>query len=274
MKNFPLVTFLIAILIILVVSCKMESSIPNNTNQRPNLLVGAASNLEYIFTDMGIDFEKQTGDKVIFAFGSSGNLARQLEHGAKFDLYASADPSYVEYLENLGLVIPEGSSIFAQGLLVAITFLGNEPHTSWEELALSDNVRFIAVANPSSAPYGYQSLSMLQGSSIWQHIQEKIIITESAAQVVHLVSSRNADLGFTAQSLVQKNKPESIFIVPISSCSYSSLPQTISLISTSKNTEYAADFLQFAKNWSSPFKLIEYGYSPNGNSSLRKECTS
>ena len=131
MKNFPLVTFLIAILIILVVSCKMESSIPNNTNQRPNLLVGAASNLEYIFTDMGIDFEKQTGDKVIFAFGSSGNLARQLEHGAKFDLYASADPSYVEYLENLGLVIPEGSSIFAQGLLVAITFLGNEPHTSW-----------------------------------------------------------------------------------------------------------------------------------------------
>ena len=96
MKNFPLVTFLIAILIILVVSCKMESSIPNNTSQRPKLLVGAASNLEYIFTDMGIDFEKQTGDKVIFAFGSSGNLARQLEHGSKFDLYSSADPSYVE----------------------------------------------------------------------------------------------------------------------------------------------------------------------------------
>ena len=82
------------------------------------------------------------------------------------------------------------------------------------------------------------------------------------------------DLGFTAQSLVQKNKPESLSIIPINSCSYGSLPQTISMVRTSKDAEYAVNFLQFAKNWSSPFKLIEYGYSPNGNSSLRKECTS
>jgi molybdate transport system substrate-binding protein len=251
----------LSIACLLLAACAPGNATPSPAEvQQPELLVGAASSLEPLFRELGVAFEEETGAKVTFVFGASGNLSRQIEEGAPLDVFASADVSFVERLQNNGLVQSDRYSNFAEGQLVAITSLSIPPETSWQELATDNRVRFISIANPEVAPYGHQAKTALTEAGLWEHLQPRLVFGETVAQVFQFVASGNADVGFTAQSLVMQAVPSSVTVIPVSPCDHGGLPQTIVGISTTHQWEMTERFVNFVGEWATPEVLARHGY--------------
>jgi len=127
--------------------------------------------------ELSEQFEKQTGTKVNVTFGSSGNFFSQIENGAPFDLFFSADIEYPRKLEAAGLTEPGTLYEYAIGRIVIwapsdakvdVTKLG------WKSL-LDASVEKIAIANPEHAPYGRAAVAALRASGIYEQVKPKLV---------------------------------------------------------------------------------------------------
>ena len=107
----------ILVLAIFLAGCSSPSS-PAPTAALVELTVAAAADLQFAFTEIGTLYEKETGNKVTFSFGSTGQLAQQIENGAPFDLFAAADKSYVDDLAKKNMVLPDSIALYARGRIV------------------------------------------------------------------------------------------------------------------------------------------------------------
>ena len=118
----------------------------------PAVTVYAAADLDMAFREIKPLFEKATGARVTLVMGSTGNLAKQIEHGAPADVFFAANASFVDDLQ--GAVIPQTRALYAQGRIVLAT--PTKPTVVVRELAdlLKPEVRRVAIANPAHAPYG------------------------------------------------------------------------------------------------------------------------
>ena len=99
------------------ISCRSNAN-RNSQSEPQDLTIAAASNLTDAFAEIGPRFTSKTGIKVVFSFGATADLAKQIENGAPFDLFAAADSEHVEQLETKGLLIPGSRAIYARGRLV------------------------------------------------------------------------------------------------------------------------------------------------------------
>src|SRR6476469_3842678 len=114
----PLAAFLLALAC--VTACKTKS--PATSTAAPDeLTVAAASDLTPAFEELGREFESATKTKVVFVFGSTGMLTRQIENGAPFDLFAAANVSYIDELDQKGLIISDSRTIYARGRITLWT---------------------------------------------------------------------------------------------------------------------------------------------------------
>ena len=109
--------FLLALLCA-ISACKDK---PSNTSSSQELTVAAASDLTPAFEEIGREFESAHKTKVVFVFGSTGLLTKQIENGAPMDLFAAANVSYIEQLEQKGLIIPDTKAIYARGRITLWT---------------------------------------------------------------------------------------------------------------------------------------------------------
>ena len=94
---------------------------PTNTNSSQDLTVAAASDLMPAFEEIGREFESTHKTKVVFVFGSTGLLTRQIENGSPMDLFAAASVSYIEQLEQKGLIVPGTKATYARGRITLWT---------------------------------------------------------------------------------------------------------------------------------------------------------
>ena len=118
------------------------------------LTVSAAADLTYAFSEIGKQFEAETGHKVVFNFGSTGQLARQFKQGAPVDLFAAANVSFVDDLARQGLILPDTKQLYARGRITLWTRADSPLQiTRLEDLTRPEIVR-IAIANPDHAPCG------------------------------------------------------------------------------------------------------------------------
>ena len=166
------------------------------------LKVAAASDLTFAFKDVGARFEKQTGNSLKLTYGSSGNFFAQIQNGAPFDLFFSADVSYPQKLEAAGLTEPGTIYDYATGKLVIWV-----PNASKLDLSrglsvlLDPSIRKIAVANPQHAPYGAAAVAALHHAGIYDQVKDKFVLGENISQTAQFVQSGNADVGLLALSL-------------------------------------------------------------------------
>src|SRR4029079_1610557 len=128
-----------------VTACKDKST---TTPAHDELTVAAASDLTPAFEELGREFESATKTKIVFVFGSTGMLTRQIENGAPFDLFAAANVSYIDELDQKGLIIPDSKSIYARGRITLWT--PNESYLRLQGIAdlARPEVQRIAIANP------------------------------------------------------------------------------------------------------------------------------
>ncbi len=170
------------------------------------LVVAAAADLTPAFKEIGALFEKQSGIKVVFIFGSTGQLAQQIERGAPFDFFYAANKSFIETLNDKGLVISDTMEIYAQGRITLWT-RPDSPLKPDQIEDLRDPVyQRIAIANPEHAPYGQAAKEALERAGVWDTVKPRLVFGENVAQTLTLADTGNVDVAIVALSLsIQSN---------------------------------------------------------------------
>ena len=227
------------------------------------LKVAAASDLTFAFKDVGARFEKQTGNSLKLTYGSSGNFFSQIQNGAPFDLFFSADVSYPQKLEAAGLTEPGTIYDYATGKLVIWV-----PNASKLDLSrglsvlLDPGIRKIAVANPQHAPYGAAAVAALHHAGIYDQVKDKFVLGENISQTAQFVQSGNADVGLLALSLaLAPAMKTSGRYVEVPASDYPPLIQAGVILKSSRNKELANQFLKFLREPGTVALMEQYGFA-------------
>src|SRR5882672_3289884 len=157
--------------LILVSACNRHSPVANNKE----LTVAAAADLAPAFEELGREFHATHQIKVIFSFGSTGLLAKQIENGAPMDLFAAANTDYIDQLDKEGLIISGTRANYARGRITLWTPKDSPLHIEKIGDLTNADVKRIAIANPDHAPYGMAAREALQKAGVWETIKPKVI---------------------------------------------------------------------------------------------------
>ena len=164
--------------------------------------VAAASDLTYAMNEIAANFQKATGCPVRLTFGSSGNFLTQIENGAPFDVFFSADISYPKKLEAEGLAAPGSTYLYGIGKIVLWTRKDSRVDVGKGLSVLRDSsVQKIAIANPEHAPYGRAAEEALRKSGVYDAVKNRLVLGENISQAAEFVESGNADVSILALSL-------------------------------------------------------------------------
>jgi molybdate transport system substrate-binding protein len=166
--------------------------------------VAAASDLNFVLKEIIQDFERSTGNKVVLSLGSSGNFFAQIQNGAPFDVFLSADLNYPRELEKSRHAVPGSTFVYGVGRIAL--WVPSRSLVNLEKQgirALTDPaVRKIAIANPDHAPYGRAAVAAMEHAKIYAQVKNKIVLGENISQAAQFVQSAAADIGVIALSLV------------------------------------------------------------------------
>lgn len=238
-----------------------ETVAPDRATTKP-LLIAAAASVRFALAEIGQKFTKQTGQPVVFSFGSSGNLATQIENGAPFDVFAAANVAFVDRLTEQGLIYPETQQRYAQGRIVlAINREADVQVTSLEDL-LDPAVTWVAIANPELAPYGRAAQEALQNAGLWEALQPKVVLAENIGQTLQFVQTGDAPVGIVALAIAEV--PEvSYTLLPTNL--HTPLNQALGVVSSTQNEAAARAFATFVTGPEGQAILAKYGFqSPGG----------
>ncbi|TNF21600.1 MAG: molybdate ABC transporter substrate-binding protein [Rhodobacteraceae bacterium] len=164
-------------------------------------VIAAAASLRFVMDDLVSAFD----GTVRVAFGSSGTLAQQIRNGAPFEIFLSADESYVQALAADGFLADDGA-VYARGRLALIVPKAGDmaADATLDDLAArlaAGRLRRFAIANPEHAPYGIRAREALVHRGLWQAMQPVLVFGENVAQAAQFAVSGNAQGGLVAASL-------------------------------------------------------------------------
>jgi molybdate transport system substrate-binding protein len=207
-------------------------------------------------------FEKDTGHKLVLAFGSTGGFYAQIKNGGPFHVFLSADDETPIKLENEGFAVKGTRFTYATGQLILWSKQAGFIDEKADVLRTGQFQR-IAIANPKLAPYGLAALETLQKLGLLQQLQPKLVQGDNIAQTYQFVSTENAQLGFVALSQVYadgKLLQGSGWRVP--SHLHAPIQQDAVLLSAGQNNPAAKELLAFLKTDKAKALIQAYGYQP------------
>jgi molybdate transport system substrate-binding protein len=230
------------------------------------ITVAAAADLQFAFQDVATRFEKDTGKHIKLIFGSSGNFSAQIQNGAPFDVFFSADIDYPKRLEAAGLAEPGTLYPYATGRIVLWAPNESKLDLSHGLQALLDpGIRKIAIANPEHAPYGRAAVAALRHENLYDKVSAKFVLGENISQTASFVVSGNADVGIVALSLaLAPSMKERGRYVEIPTDAYPPMEQGAMILKSSQNKEIARQFFAFLKTPALQDLLRSYGFSVPG----------
>ncbi|HEY2822029.1 MAG TPA: molybdate ABC transporter substrate-binding protein [Candidatus Acidoferrum sp.] len=231
--------------------------------QQTPLRVAAAADLQFALKDIAQQFEHQTRRKVEITFGSSGNFFAQLQNGAPFDVFLSADIEYPTRLEQSNLIEPNGFLKYAVGRIVVWMPAGSKIDLAgrkWDAL-LDPTVQKIAIANPEHAPYGRAAVDALKRAGLYDKVQSKLVYGENISQAAQFAESGNAQAGIIALSLAVSPAMKSgqRWGVPVDQ--YAPIEQAAVILKTARDKETARAFLAFVSSDAGQRTLGNFGFA-------------
>jgi molybdate transport system substrate-binding protein len=245
---------LIALLIGL--SCKSDAT-RNGQNESPSLTVAAASNLTDAFAEIGPRFTSNTGIRVVFSFGATADLAKQIENGAPFDLFAAADSEHVEQLESKGLLTPASRTLYARGRLVMWLPPDSKLRADRIEDITAKSFERIAIAKPDVAPYGRAAVESLQKLGIWNEIEGRVIYGQNVSQTKQYVATGNAEVAFIPLALVKTGEGT---YLEVSDELHRPIDQALGIIKESTKQAAARQFVDFLLSVEGQDLMSKKGY--------------
>ena len=225
--------------------------------------IAAAADLKFAMGELAEEFEKQSRTKVHVTYGSSGSFFSQIQNGAPFDLFFSADAEYPKKLLAAGLAESGTLSEYAVGRIVIWTPADAKLDVSklgWPTL-LDAGMEKIAIANPEHAPYGRAAMAALQKAGIYESVKDKLVYGENISQAAQFVQSGNAQAGIVALSLAVSPAMRDGKRWEIPAEMYPAIEQVAIVLKDAKNKDSARAFLEFVKGAAGRAILAKYGFA-------------
>lgn len=231
------------------------------------LNVAAAADLSSALQEIAANYEKQTGVAVKLSFGASGALTQQIQNGAPFDLFFSADMDYPKRLIADGKA--EGSTLYRYAVGQLALWVPNQSQLDVEQKGMDvlqdPSVKKIAMANPQHAPYGRAAAAALKHYGLSEKVADRIVLGENISQAAQFVESGNAQIGFVALAHVMAPAVQGkgrYWKVPADA--YPPLDQGVVVISRSPHQQEATAFLEYLKSAEGAAVLKRFGFSSPG----------
>ncbi|NVK35458.1 MAG: molybdate ABC transporter substrate-binding protein [Rhodobacteraceae bacterium] len=204
-------------------------------------------------------YETETGTNCEIILGSSGKLTAQIQQGAPYDLFFSADTKFPETLQASGNTIGE-PVIYTQGQLVLWSMKENLL-VSIDQLS-SNEVSHIALANPKTAPYGLAAEQVLKELNLYNALEPKLVFGESISQVNQFIISQAAEIGFTAKSVVvSPNISDKGNWITVADSLHSPINQAMIVLKNDRGLEKEAEsFTAFVRSVKGLSILRQFGY--------------
>jgi molybdate transport system substrate-binding protein len=233
------------------------------------LTVAAASDLTTAFEEIGRDFEAREKIKPVFVFGSTGLLTRQIENGAPFDVFAAANESFIDQLQQKGLLVEGTKTIYGRGRITMWTTAESTFKLEKIEDLANPEIHRIAIANPDHAPYGLAARQAFETAGIWQQVQPKLVYGDNIRQTLQFAETGNVEVAIVAVSLSAQNKGRCV-LVP--EALHKPLLQAMAIMKSTKNEPAARSFTDFVTGPTGREILAKYGFSfdPHTSGQIRE----
>ncbi len=228
-----------------------------------DLTVAAAADLSLALQPIVNNFQHHTGNRVRLSFGSSGDFFNQIQNGAPYDVFLSADLGYPQKLVKLGFADAGSLQTYAVGRLVL--WVPRDSRLDLEhrgmQVLLDPAVHKIAIANPQHAPYGRAAVAALRHFGMYDRLAGRLVLGENIGQAAQFAESGNAQAGILAlaHAVAPSVRPLGRYwIVPTDS--YPALEQGAVIISRSRSKALAAQFLKYLAAPESQAIFRQFGF--------------
>jgi molybdate transport system substrate-binding protein len=222
------------------------------------LRIAAASDLQMALPKLTDRFQASAGIVTSITFGSSGQLAEQIKQGAPFDVFLSANETFVQELAKAGFVKPRSVQRYARGTLVLAVFHGVENTVKSLEDLTRPEVKKISLGNPATAPYGKAGKQALQNAQLWDQLQPKIVIAESVRQALLYVQNGDAEAALVGRAIA--SVPE-VRPVEVDAKFYDPIIQALGVVAATARSADAERFALFVLDAEGQRTLKEFGFS-------------
>ncbi|HSC56541.1 MAG TPA: molybdate ABC transporter substrate-binding protein [Nitrospira sp.] len=228
------------------------------------LAVAAASDLNFAIKDLISEYEKTTGNHVKLSLGSSGNFYAQIQNGAPFDLYFSADIGYPKKLEEAGLTVPGSLYRYAVGRIVLWTNKTSQRDVSKGlELLRDSTIKKIAIANPKHAPYGRAAVAAMRHFKVYDEAKDRLVFGENISQAAQFIESGACEVGIIALSLALAPTMKAAGTYwEIPSEAHPPLEQGAAILKSSRQQKTAQQFVAFMQGAQGQEIMSRYGFTP------------
>ena len=226
------------------------------------ITIAAASDLNFAFREIVTEYEKASGDQVRLTLGSSGNFFAQIQNGAPFDLYFSADISYPKKLEEAGLAVSGSLYPYAIGRIVL--WAGKDSGLDLSkglDVLREPAIKKIAIANPKHAPYGRAAVAAMEHAQVYDRVKDKLVLGENISQAAQFIESGAADVGIIALSLALASPMQTVgqyWEIPADA--HPRIEQGAVILMGGKNQEGAKAFLSFIQGAQGQAVMKRYGF--------------
>jgi molybdate transport system substrate-binding protein len=222
------------------------------------LRVAAASDLQAALPILAERFKKAHGIEVTPVLGSSGQLAQQIEQGAPYDVFLSANKAFVERLAAKGVVKADSVTPYARGLLVLVVNRKSGVAVSDLQDLTKAEVKHVAIANPDVAPYGVAALQALEKSGL-AAVTPKLVRAESVRQALQFAQTGNAEVGLVAHSVA--DVPE-VQRVELDRTLYEPVVQYLGIVSRTEHPDAARAFADYLLGDEGQKLFFSFGFDP------------
>jgi molybdate transport system substrate-binding protein len=217
--------------------------------------VFAAASLTDVLKEIAADYEKSTGDKVVFNFAGSNFLARQIEAGAPADIFFSADEAQMDRVQKLGLIVAgTRRDRLSNSLVIVVAKENTRPITSGRDLTNAE-IKRVALADPAGVPAGIYAKGYLEKQGLWKALSEKIVPTENVRAALAAVESGNVEAAIVYKTDAAISKHTKIAF---------EIPPADTLI------RYPVAVLTDSKQRIAATKVIDHLFSPAATSVFQK----
>ncbi|MEW6048200.1 MAG: molybdate ABC transporter substrate-binding protein [Bacillota bacterium] len=223
------------------------------------LTVSAAASLKGALTEVARLYEsRHPGVTVHLNFGSSGSLARQIEHGAPVEVFVSAGTREMDALERGGLIDPATRRDLLSNRIVLVRAAGSSvPIRGWEDLA-SPAVRRLAMGTPETVPCGQYGREVLEHLGLWDRVQRELVFAKDVLQVVSYVKTGNADAGIVF--LTDSRDPALQVVAQAPPGSHRPVVYPAAVVKSSRHARLARQFMSFLASHEAMAVFSRYGF--------------
>jgi molybdate transport system substrate-binding protein len=222
------------------------------------IVVSAAADLTFAFQEIGAQFQQATGTPVNFNFGSTGQLAQQIEQGAPVDLFAAADIKFLDDLIERGRILPETKALYARGRITLWTRADSGLHVEQVADLTRADLKLIAIANPDHAPYGIAAREAMQAAGVWQAVQPKLVLGENALATLQYAQRGDVDVAIAPLSLSLRQPGGRWVLIPQEL--YQPIDQALAVVKGSAHVREASAFAAFINGPEGRAIMRKYGF--------------